>query len=92
VATTNLHQKAWPTSRLRIHAVYITTASKVMKLPETETESIPENSHKMLHGRFVHAGKTNRLKKFGLWIAPKCVQRPGSARTRWGAIVIPQTS
>ena len=26
----------------------------------------------------------NRFADFGLWIAQKCVWRPGSARTRWG--------
>jgi len=27
----------------------------------------------------------NRFGNFGLSIAPKCVSRPGSARTRWGS-------
>jgi len=29
----------------------------------------------MLHGRFVHVGKTNRFANFGLRIAPKCICR-----------------
>jgi len=51
---------------------------------------IPENSHKMLHGPLCACGwNGNRFANFGLWIAPKCVWRPGSARTRWGSYGAP---
>jgi len=38
------------------------------------------------YGRLLHVGETrNRFADFWLWIAQKCVWRPGSAWTRWGS-------
>ena len=60
------------------------------------------------HGQNLHSGKNRtsvsaglqmppyglkQRRRRGLRIAPKCVCRPGSARTRWGSyIALPQTS
>jgi len=53
----------------------------------------PEKVIKMLHGRLVHICKTfNRFANFELWIAPKCVWRPGYAWTRWGSYSAPPDS
>jgi len=44
----------------------------------------------MLHGRFVHVGKTlTDLQIFGLRMAPKCVWWPGSSWTRLGSCSAP---
>ena len=56
---------------------------------QTDGRQHSETFAKMLHGRFVHVGKTNRFANFGLRIAPKCVWRPSSAKTRWGSYGTP---
>ena len=82
-AATDLRQKAVELP-VRIHAVYYTTitSSNVTKLPETETANIPGKSHKMLHRRFVHAGKNfTDLQILGCEFAPKCVCQPRTYET-----------
>jgi len=61
-----------------------------MKLPETE--NILKNVIKMLHRRFVHAGKTlTDLQILGCELHQNAFWWLGSTRTHWGSYSTPQT-
>jgi len=97
-----LFNQAWWSIRWLIFSTIYEKVGLKMKLmylvawlcPELLETEHGQNLHsgkkvrKLLHGRFVHVG--NRVANFGLQIAPKCIWRPGSVRTRWASYSTPR--